>query len=256
VIRSLNPAPFNAIFNDPEVRPWMGYGTDAGDLSPLVQNPDNYCFLTPNSDGGYVVAKLHDGLYVAHTLALPSARGRPMLTLMREGFEYMFTATDAEEIVTTCPDGNPAGARWAEIAGFKETSRREAFFPLMGELVGASYRSLLYRDWVLNHEPNRKRGAAFHDQIHAASPHLATHAEDPVHDAWVGATIKGCEAGNITKSIGLFNRWAAQHGYMQSAILSTTPPLIDTGDAIIGLVNGELQVLQVKVCTSEAVEVS
>lgn len=249
--RSLDPAPFNAIYNHPEVRPWMGHGCEPQDLSVVVENTDNFCFLTPNEDGGYIVAKLHLGLYVAHTLALPSARGRPMLQLMRDGFEYMFTATDAVEIVTTCPDGNPMGDRWAKVAGFRETFRREAFFPLMGKTVGASFRSLAYQDWAIRHEPNRRAGEAFHDQIHAASPHLALHPDDPVHDAMVGATIKGCLAGNIAKSVDLFNRWAVQAGYFPSAIISERPPVIFTGDATISLIDGKLEVLKVQVCETD-----
>ncbi len=247
MIRSLDPEPFNRIFNDPSVRPWMGHGCEAQDLSVVVGNPANFCFLTPNHDGGYIVARLDEGLYVAHTLALPSARGRPMLKLMREGFAYMFTATDAVEIVTTCPDGNEAGARWADCAGFVETHRREGSFPMMGKLVGASYRSLLYRDWVLRHEPNRRAGQAFHDQLHAANPALALHPDDPAHDAWVGATIAGCQAGNISKSINLFNRWALQTGYFPSAILSHVPPVIHSGDAILGLSAAGVEILSVKV---------
>ena len=245
-MRSLDPAPFNRIFNDPCVRPWMGYGDDPKDLGPVVKNPENFCFLTPQEDGGYIVAKIIDQTYVAHTLALPSARGKPMLKLMNDGFAYMFAATCCEEIVTTCPDGNQAGSRWADVAGFVETHRREGHFPMVDSIVGASYRSLLYRDWVLRHEPNRRLGRAFHADLHAASPKLATHADDPVHDAWVGATILGCKAGNVKKAIRLFNRWALQTGYFPSVIVSEIPPVVDTGDALIGLRDGAVQILHVK----------
>ncbi len=251
MIRSLDPAPFNRIFNDPEVRPWMGHGYEFQDLGVVVTNPANYCFLTPNRDGGYIVARLDDGLYVAHTLALQSARGRPMLQLMRDGFAYMFTATDAVEIVTTCPDGNDAGARWADTAGFRETHRRETWFPLGNEIVGTSFRSLGYADWVPRHEPNRRLGALFHDQLQ-----IATHADDPIHDAWVGATVAGCQAGNIEKAVRLYNRFALQTGYHPAAILSTIPPLIDTGDAIVGLDNGALDILYVKASEPAAVAVA
>lgn len=248
MIRSLDPQPFNRIFNDPGIRPLMGHGTEPQDLSVVVRNPANYCFLTQCGEGGYICARLKKGLYVAHTLALAPARGRPMLRLMREGFEYLFTATDCVEVVTTCPDGNEAASRWADAAGFRETFRREAFFPLGGKIVGASFRSLSYGEWVLRHAPNRARGQAFHEQLHAASLDLALHAEDPVHDAWVGATILGCRAGNIKKSVKLFNRWAAQAGYMQSAVLSCKPPVIWTGDAVLGLTGDEVEILQTKVC--------
>lgn len=234
----------------------MGYGLEPKDLGPVVANPANYCFLTEREDGGYLVNRLAEGLYVAHTLALPSARGLPMLRLMRDGFAYLFTATDAIEVTTLVPDGNAPADRWAQLAGFRETFRREAFFPLMGQAVGGSFRSLGYVDWALAHAPNRTLGHAFHDQLHAASPSLALHPEDPAHDAMVGATILGCQAGNVNKSIALFNRWAAQAGYMQSAVLSVVPPVIDTGDAILGLDRGEVKILHVKVCNPETTAVS
>lgn len=225
----------------------MGYGTEFQDLSPIVANPFNFCLLTEQEDGGYVVAQLDKGLYVAHTLALPSARGKPMLRLMREGFEWLFTATEALEITTLVPDTNGAADRWAEIAGFRETFRREDFFPLDGKLVGGSFRSITYADWVTGHPLNRIEGEAFHAKIHAASDDLGTHADDPVHDAWVGATVKGVRAGNTDKAVSLFNRWAAQAGYHQAQIVSRHPPVIDSGDALLTLQDGDVQVLSVKV---------
>lgn len=231
----------------------MGHGTEPLDLSPVVQNPANVCLLTEGLDGAYVVRKLSDGLYDAHTLALPSARGKPMLQLMRDGFAFLFLETDAIEITTLVPDGNPAADRWAEVAGFRETFRREAFFPLTGEPVGGSFRSLAYGDWVLRHAPNYTLGEAFHQAIHAADAHLATHPHDPAHDAWVGATVAGVKAGMVRKAVALFNRWAVVAGYGQATILSEHPPVIDTGDAILGLKGGEIDVLAVKVANAEPV---
>jgi hypothetical protein len=220
------------------------------DLTKVVEDPSNICLLTPEGDGGYLVVRLDPGLYEAHSLALPKARGLPMLRLMREGFAYLFTATDATEVVTLVPDGNPAADQWAKLAGFRETFRREDVFPLMDRLVGASYRSLGYADWVLRHRPNRDAGEAFHELLHAASPDLATHPHDPVHDAFVGATIAGCKAGNTMKAVALFNRWAAQAGYQRATVISLYPPVIHTGDAVLGLQDGEVVVL--KVCPPAA----
>ena len=68
----------------------LGFGladpTAEIDLTPQISNPDNFAFLTDQGDGGYVLLKLQAGLYAAHTLALPAARGRPMLKLMRSVF--------------------------------------------------------------------------------------------------------------------------------------------------------------------------
>lgn len=247
--RSFDPKPFNRIFNDPSVRPWMGRGVGPLDLTATVRNSNNICLLTDCGEGGYLLERAQPGLYLAHTLALPSARGRPMLELMRDGFAYLFLETDAVEVTTFVPDGNPAADRWSDIAGFRETFRREAFFPYGSdeEIVGGSFRSLKYEDWVLRHKPNTEAGEQFHDLLHATSASLGTHPDDPVHDAFVGATILGVRAGNIQKAVALFNRWAVQAMYQPATVVSEHPVIVETGDAILGMVGGEMKVLEVKV---------
>lgn len=246
--RSIDPGPFNVIANDPAVRPWIGLGTGAVDLSRVVSNLDNVCFLTDDEMGGYILRKLQPGLYEAHTLALPSARGRPMLCCMREGFASMFMGTDALEIVTMVPDGNEAGSRWADVAGFREVFRREHFFDLNGEIVGGSFRSLHYNDWVLKDDRNERLGEAFHQQMEEARCDVGApaHPKDPVHDRWAGATLQAAIEGNLQKAIVLYNRWALQAGYQISQIVSFNPPCVDIGDAIVQLNCGRLDVLKVK----------
>jgi hypothetical protein len=237
VIRTLESEDLNRIANDPEVRPWLG-GEGFIDLTEIAANPDNICLLTPNRDGAYVLHKLQSGMYEAHSLALETARGKPMLTLMRDGFRWMFTATDALEICTKCPDGNPAAARWADLAGFRETFRREGAF----DGRGVSYRTLHYPDWILKDRRNQKEGERFHEVLEALRPH--SHADDPAHDFWVGATVEGCRRGNISKAVAMYNRWAVFAGYMQSTILSVMPPVANIGDAVVHLMDEQVQVLR------------
>jgi hypothetical protein len=237
----LNPEPFNTLANNPCIRPWIG-GTEPLDLTALVLDPENYCFLTDCHQGGYVVRKIHLGLYECHSLALESARGKPMLRLMRDGFRYLFCATPCIEVVTTCPDGNPAASRWADLAGFREAFRREGSFNMGGQMVGASYRSLTYADWVFKDVRNRKDGEVFHEVLEAVRPH--SHPDDPAHDYYVGATVEGCRRGNIEKAVMWYNRWAAHAGYMQARIVSVTPPVLDIGDAIVHLVDDQPSVLR------------
>ncbi len=234
----------------------MGYGdcNNFMDASAIVQNPDNFCFLTDCGNGGYIVNRLDAGLYECHSLAIPCARGKPMLRLMRDGFEFLFLSTEAVELVTKVPDGNPAADQWAQIAGFRKVFRREAFFPMMGQMVGAWFGSLSYVDWALAHKPNIKCGQLFHELLHKHG--LADHPEDLAHDAMVGATITASiEGKNLVKAVSLYNRYAIQAGYMPSRILSLTPPTIDTGDAIISVMDGEVQVLQTRVCETQGLGV-
>ena len=242
-MRTLDATAINRIANDPCVRPWLG-GSGELNLSGVAGNPENFVFLTKAQDGAYVLNRLDLGLYEAHSLALPSARGRPMLELMRDGFRYMFTATEAVEIVTKVPDGNRMAHRWAEVAGFRETERREACFDLNGEIVGVSFRSLTYQEWVCRDPRNKREGELFHERLESAkgSP---IHDEDARHDAWVGATIEGIRAGNIRKAVALYARHAAQVGYYAPQILSETPPTLFQGDAVVSMLNGEPCILKV-----------
>lgn len=244
VKRSLDPVPFNIMANLPDVRPFLG-GVGELDLSDLVKNPENFAFLTPNNDGGYICVKLAPGLFQAHTLSLPSARGKPMLSLMRDGFATMFMSTDAIEISTLVPDGAEAADRWANVAGFRETFRREAFFPLMDQMVGGSFRSLHYADWVLRDPNNKRLGEAFHVKLEAAQGH-ANHPDDPVHDHWVGATLGGCMEGNPHKALGLYSRWASQAGYMPAKIVTVNPLVVDVGDSLVQFLSGQVDILSVK----------
>jgi len=193
-MRTMNADAFNRIANHPEVRPWIGMEDPRIDidLTSVTRNPDNFAFLTDKEDGGYLVVKLAAGLYVAHSMALPDARGRPMASLMRKGFQCMFVETDAVEIVTQIPDGNQRAEGLSQLAGFRSTFRKEKHFPLMGERVGSQFKSLVYADWVVSgHSDARRVGQAFHEEIGRLHG-LANHAHDGVHDQWVGATVMGC----------------------------------------------------------------
>ena len=241
--RSFDPAPFNAIANDTATRPWLG-GSGPLDLSQVVRDVRNFCFLTEGEHGAYVYAKLADGLYAAHTLASPPARGRPMLTLMRETLRFLFVATDAVEVVTTVPDPNTAASKWAEIAGFRETFRREACMDLCGQIVAASFRHLTYDAWVLSDPANRKAGERFHTFLaeHGAE---VDHADDLVHDAWAGATYEAVTEGNVVKAVDLYNRWALHAGYRPVIIASLRPTLLDLGSCAIQIASGRLEIVHV-----------
>lgn len=240
MIRTLSAEAFQKIAEHEMVAPWVGY------LRPdIIQNPANICLLTDAGDGGYVLVNHQPGLYEAHTLALSSARGKPMHNLMREGFRFLFIETDCVEVTTMVPDGNRAASRWTQLAGFREVFRRnDAFTYPSGECVGAIYYSLRYEDWVLMDDANLKLGREFHTYLESIRTH--SHPDDDTHDAFVGAAFAGCMAGNPFKAIGLFNRWAAQAGYMKAQVLSATPLLVDIGDAVIELRDGKLNALSIR----------
>ena len=244
--RVLNATALNVIAEDPDVKPWLGYeGEAVVDLSWAADNPSNYVLMTDDSQGGYLLISKGDGIYEAHSLAVPEVRGRDMLKLMHEGFEFMFLNTDCVEITTMVPDGNVAADHWAKIAGFRPTFRREAFFPLFGEKVGGQFMTLSYADWVGRAPGLLAEGSKFHmdlEQLNRAEPH----PDDEIHDRWVGATIVGIRRGNILKCVALYNRWSITAGYQDCRILSVTPPLVDIGDAVIQMAYGHMDFLKVR----------
>lgn len=232
MIRTLDPSKFNIIANDEHVRFWLAYGDEEIDLSNLVRNPNNYCFLTDEEDGGYIVVNHGNGNYVAHTLALRSARGKPMYDLMQDGFRFLFVNTDCLELSTFVPDGNTKALNWTNIAGFKPTFRREEFFPQNYKMIGGQFYTMTYQDWVVASEHLAQIGEEFHVKIEEALGHF-NHPYDATHDRYVGATILGAKAGNIVKAITQYNKWALLAGYIPVEILNTTPPTIIMQTAII-----------------------
>lgn len=234
--RIFNADSLNQIVKHPEVRPWLGIADpkEELDFSTIAQNPDNFLFMTECERGGYLLAKVQPGLYAAHTFALPEVRGRPMHRLMIQGFDFMFTATDCLEVASVVADGNSHAMTWANVAGFRETFRRESFIPLMGEMVGGQFFSLVFQDWVQRSSACAKAGGAFHALLHDKLGH-ENHPEDGLHNRWVGAVVECARAGNLAKGVMFYNRWAPIAGYGQARIVSVNPPLIDMGTGLVSM---------------------
>lgn len=246
-MRSFGPDFFNAIANHPEVKPWMGFHSSVTiDYTFIVDNAANYCFLTPCKTGGYMLVNQGQGHYVAHTLAMPSARGKPMYRLMQEAFQFMFLETDCIEISTMVPDQNVPALKWAELARFRPTFRREQHpLCLIDDLPSnCQFFIQTYEDWVERSIPAKQEGHAFHELLEAHLGH-ENHPEDLVHDRYVGAAVLGCKAGNPLKAISRYNRWAKLAGYEPATILNLTPLLLNIGSGVLQLSGQDIEVLKI-----------
>lgn len=220
----------------------MGNATDEPiDYTDKVLNADNFCFLTEAGDGGYMIINHGAGLYVAHTLATPEGRGTPMYRLMRQGFDYLFTRTDCEEIATFVPDGNEKAAQWTKLAGFRPTFRREDFVPLGGGLVGAQFHTMTYDEWVGLSPSVEGQGKYFHEMLEDQIGR-ENHPEDRAHNRHVGAALLCAKSANLRKGINHYNRWASLAGYLPAQVLSLTPPLINIGTALVAIGEDGLEI--------------
>jgi RimJ/RimL family protein N-acetyltransferase len=240
--RTLEAAFLNAVANHPEVRPWIG-GEGELDLSAIAGNPINVALIHPH--GGWVFVRHEPGTYEVHTLCRAAGRGKGQLTAWREAARWMFTRTDAREIVTRIPDDNPGAGAAAALCGFRQRFRREKAFRsiVAGRLVDVSYQALTIDDWAGRDPTCLDAGMAFHDRLEAAKARAASalpdHPGDLAHDRAAGAACLMIAATNVRKGVWFYNRWAALAGYPPIAILSLEPVVIDLGAGVIAGVTHE-----------------
>lgn len=240
VRRTMDVARLNELANHQALRPFLGGVDGPLDLTPLVDNPE---VIVLEGDGGaFLLTPLYPGCYELHTLFLPEARGALFFIQAQEMFRYIFTQTDALEIVTKCPDDNRGAALAATKAGFRERFHRaDAWKPG----VGVSFRGLSIDDWFIRDPECEREGVEFHAMLEgakeAAKSSLKPHPVDPVHDHAVGAALLMAKAGRLEKGVGFYVRWATFAGYAPIYVAGTG--LIDIHDALIEIRDGSMNVL-------------
>lgn len=242
IYRTMDPTFANDVANHPEVRPFLGGADGPLDLTALVQNPANYV-LEVMGAGVWLLQATLDGVYSLHTLMLPEARGRSYFANAKDALDYMFARTDCLEIVTQCPDDNPGARMAASLVGFRERFRREGAWHTG---AGISYRSFTIEDWYVRSRACVTHGRQFHEALHAAKESRGIidpqHPEDEAHDRAVGAAYMMAKSGNLGKAIGFYGRWAIIAGYRP--IVEVGCNVIDTGDALIYVGDGEMEFLR------------
>lgn len=232
--RTLDPTILNEIANHPEVLPWTG-AKGAVDLTNLIANTNNYALVVEG--GGFLLIQSEPGIYEVHSLFLPEARSQS-LRAARDGFDYMFTRTNCERIVSQVPDNNPAASGLARLVRFRPMFRREDTPRGPTAFVG-----LTIEEWAQDSKSLERDGEWFHERLEQAKSgsELPTHPHDPAHDRAVGATVRMIRAGNIVKGVSFYNRWARFAGYAQISIVSENT--IDVVDAVVEWRDNEMEVL-------------
>ena len=233
--RTMDATFLNTVANDPTVRPFIGGdGESVIDLGPQLADPRNVALETEH--GGWVLFYLAPGEWCLHTMFLKSGRGRFYRKASAEALRWMFTRTDCTEILTECPDGNPAARMAAVMAGFRERFVR-------GE---TSYQAFTIDDWIARDAEALKAGQWFHERIdEARGLHgVDTHPDDEAHNRAAGTAILMMREGQIGKGVAVYNRWARFAGYAQVAQVG--PHVVDIGDAVIEIVGPDMNVLAVR----------
>jgi hypothetical protein len=243
LIRTLDGTGLSAVANREDTRPYLGGKGDI-DLIPMISNPENFALV--DEIGGYVFYRLYENTYEGHTIYPPEASYKMKWRGVMDAFDYMFTRTDCEEIVTKCPDNNPGAGAMAEKLGFHKMWRREKAWD---DEFGVSYRNLPLDRWADLCSTAGEWGRQFHSMIDEAKQArksvLPEHPEDTTHDHIVGASIMMARRGQVVKGVNFYNRWAMFAGYGPVKMLSEAPVVIDAGEGVIvGIEHDHMEVLQ------------
>lgn len=238
--RTLDATFLNTVANHPDVRPWVG-GVGTLDLTGIVCDPANIALEAEH--GGWMLARHEAGIYELHTMFLRAGRGRSYFEQAAEAIRYVFSSTDAREIVTRVPADNRGAAVAAAKCGFVERfTRNDAWTRPDGVVCDVSYQALTLDRWAFTDPGAFNAGQVFHAQIEVAKVKadsaLPDHPEDECHDRAVGASALMIGAGNVRKGVWFYNRWARLAGYETISLLNDTPPIIDVGAGVVVEVRG------------------
>lgn len=243
--RTLDSALLNAVANTNEVRPLLG-GVGPIDVSAIVQDLTNFALVTDL--GGFLLIKHEPGIYESHTI-FPVGSGQHALDAIRQGLRWMFTRTDCERVVTKVATDNRAASTLVRQVGFtQQFARAGGWIDTSGAAVAGVYFALDLDRWLQSDDVARHRGAQFHDELEVAKAASGSsqpiHDHDPAHDQAVGAAVLMIEAGAPQKGVQTYNRWARLAGYQPIDIVTLNPLVIDVRDALVGVHNDTMEVLQ------------
>lgn len=240
-MRTFDSTILNEIANRPDVRPHL-MGQGPLDLSQLIGNPANVTYAGPQ--GGFIAVQISDVLYEVHTIFTPDRDGaQDVIKIGQDALAYMFTHTGCLQIITRVPEPNRGAHMVASRVGFKDFAMQKDIAPG----VDAKLMRLTVEDWTLRAIQPRVEGFAFHGLLHEAKMAMGSteppHAEDEKHDRFVGACLLMAKAGQIGKAFQNYNHAAFIYGYQPIRLLSQIPAIVDTGDAIVGIENGQIEVM-------------
>lgn len=245
--RHTTAAAINAVLNDPTVRPWVADAAEGTlDISRLASNPANYVLM--GEHGGCVFARLLTGIYEVHTQVRASGRGPWADELARAVAHWMFTRTDAYEVVTRVPRGHVAALALVRGIGFRYEFTREGECRFQGKTVPVDCFSMRLQDWLPQAEGLVERGRWLHERMHAEAQRLGIivppHEDDENHNRYAGAAIEMALHGQAGKAVTVYNRWALMSRHAPVSYIESDPPTIKFDIGLLRVIDGDIEVLR------------
>lgn len=226
----------NSILNHPEVFPLISDGSsDSIDMTPVMESPDVVALY--GEHGGQVYQRLQPGLFEAHSAFRPEGRGEWALAATQQTLKWVFTRTEAVEIVTRVPAGNLAARALAKAIGGTHDFTLPAGWVKDGKPISADVFSLTIQGWMKSAPDLPSRGKWFHGRLNAEFDRLGIseppHDDCSVHDRYVGAACEMIFGGQPDKACIFYNRVAGLAGWHPIFIERYDPLVVNIGSAIL-----------------------
>lgn len=226
IVRSLDPAPFKAIYNHPEVRPYIGGDISRPyDCTPQVTNRDNVALL--GQWGVCVFVQVTPGIYEMHPAALPQGRGPWAYRFMIDCARYMMVATNCWEVCCYTPKRHFVLVSMMHKLGMVREFSRPAEYLFMGQPCEVDIYRLTLQEAALTASADCfvDIGREFIERLNRAGsggPPVA--ADDDNHNRYLGISLAMAQNGMLIKAASFYNRWAALCKRLPLRPVSYKPP--------------------------------
>lgn len=225
----------NEIMNHPAVNSWI---SDKGaiDMAPALARDEVIILL--GEFGGFSVRRLLSGVYEFHTQVLPEGRGRWGFEFFQAGLRWMFTNTDAFELITRVPGTHRAARMAARLAGLRFDFTEDNRFEYRGDTVSSDIYAIRIQEWASAAPGMEELGAWLHEGIETSGAENGViggvwpeaHGDSPSHNRYLGVAYLCVLGGQVDKGVAIYNRWSlASHNprAVLAQVLSREPPVIE-----------------------------
>jgi hypothetical protein len=248
IARDFSADAINAVLNDPLVRPDVAdMSVGPLNISEAVDNTNNVLLM--GAHGGMLFFQIFPGLYEVHTQVLRPGRGAWAAEFAKAAARWMYTRTDAFEIMTRIPEDHIGARQLAIRTGMMEEFTRPQLDGCVwrGKKQPCDIYSFRIQDWIKDAAEMEPVGADFHDFLHDQAralniTHILPHADDPQHNRYVGAAYEMIINGQVGKGVCFYNRWAFVSRHPLIRLLKVDPIMIEFDIGVIVLEGGTIRV--------------
>ena len=245
ITRATDAARANEILNDPSVRPFIAETPDGPiDISAQAADPNNYLLV-----GEYGLALFRPvilGSYEVHSASLRAGRGEWTLQFARACLDWMFSRSNAWEILTRVPAGHLPALALTKACGYVWEFESPNPCLFRGRKVGAATWRLSIHDWVARSAHFLEIGEWLHKRLAEEATKLGVkeppHPDEAHHSRVAGAALEMARHGQVLKSVFYYSRWSALARHGSVSLVSVDPPVLKMDIGFLHLRGDDIEV--------------